>query len=292
MPEQHLTNFQETSSGDATYLSLSEQLLSRQYQASDESKTGKPETIHHLEESVISHSYRPVPDLLEDILHIQETEIIGKLPGGAMSPETLIARPELGRSVAKLLHLSPVRLTKYFTYYEDPGASQHAGQREGSPPSQQGVKPISGSLDERVEELCQAELRIEALLQTLNDEQAVLARRHVERIGRRYQVSLVKIAKLAVNFPKISFDLKAESDQKPEQSGNPFKRNAQQRQKTDYALIFRTGFATISVSQYLQHLVDEQILSEDDALRYVAAQLRIPTCRLSKLRNYYRFKDA
>jgi hypothetical protein len=129
-------------------------------------------------------------------------------------------------------------------------------------------------------------------LQTLNDEQAVLARRHVQRIGRRYQVSLVKIVKLALNFPKISFDLKAESDQKLEQPGKPFRRNARQRQKTDYSLIFRTGLATISVSQYLQQLVDEQMLSEDDALRYVAARLKLPTCRLSKLRNYYRFKDV
>jgi hypothetical protein len=291
-PEQHPINFWETSSGDATYLSLTEQLPSRNSQPSDERNTGKPEIIHHLEEPVISRSHRPVPNVLEDILHLQETGVVGKLPGGAMSPEALIARPELGRSVAKSLHLSPVQLTKYFTYYEHPGASQNAAQRETSPLSDQGVRPIAVSLDEKLEELCQADLRIEALLQTLNDEHSVLARRHVQRIGRRYRVPLVKIAKLALNFPEISFDLKAESDQKPEPTGNPFKRNAQQRQKTDYSLIFRTGFATISVSQYLQHLVDEQILSEDDALRYVAAQLRIPTSRLSKLRNYYRFKDV
>ena len=156
--------------------------------------------------------------------------------------------------------------------------------------------PISVSLDERLEELCQTGLQIEEVLQTLNDEQAVLTRRHLHWIGRHYRVSLVKIAKLALNFPEISFDLNVDSDEKHEQSGNTFKRGTQKCQKRDYAFleaqIFRHGFSTTSVTQYMQHLADEQILSEDHAIRYVAARLSIPTCRLSKLRNYYRFRDA
>jgi hypothetical protein len=292
MPEQHRMNFQETRSADATYVSLSDQSPSRRHQPGSEGNTEPPKAVRYLEESVIAGSHRPVRDVLEDIPHIREAGVIGKWAEGALSPETLITRPELGESVAKSLHLSPAHLTKYFTYYGHPEVKRNMDQSETSRPFDQRDRLLSCAVDEKLKAFCRADLPLEALLQALNDEQAVLVRRHVRWMGRRYRIPLVKIAKLVVNFPEISFERKMESDEKYERAEKAGQDDDQQRQKTDYSLRFRTGFSLASVSQYIQYLVDEQILSEDHALRYVAARLRIPTCRLSKLRTYYCFKGA
>ena len=46
-----------------------------------------------------------------------------------------------------------------------------------------------------------------------------------------------------------------------------------------------------SVSECLGYLAEENKLSEDQYIRYVASRMRVPTCRLSKLRSYYRWNN-
>jgi hypothetical protein len=132
----------------------------------------------------------------------------------------------------------------------------------------------------------------------LHEEQRVLSRQHLEKICLHYQVSPVKIAQLASFFPDYAFGLETEQalaadeslgeieEQKPPQDTGE---EASSLGSELQALSFEP--ASTSISESIHHLVEENKLDQEQYIRYVASQIRVPTCRLSKFRSYYRWNN-
>jgi NADH:ubiquinone oxidoreductase subunit E len=305
---------QKLRAGDEQYFSLSQQLLPQPRQENQEEKTEKErqDARKNMIESLVPDSHAPIPKLLENMLHTNERHHSISFKTQGIQPDALTSQRDTGKYVAKMLQVRPTRITKYFTYYT-PLPSTERADVESDRESLRFPQPGSEqTLEKFIQELLtsnrpakddnlrstgsgQAYSCLLRTLQTLHDGRYVLTRHHVEKICAYYHISPVKIAKISSFFPEYSFMLKTES----ESSHSETKENDSKRKKPETA---KKGISPesqlpnlaphlTSVSECLDYLAEKDKLSEDQYLRYVASRLCVPTCRLSKLRSYYRWNN-
>ncbi|MBD3307260.1 hypothetical protein GF339_12575 [candidate division KSB3 bacterium] len=284
--------------GDERYLSLSQAYTSHR-KAAAEHDTQAETPVAPLPPTASGGSEPPeaVPNTLEEILHLSESFVIAHLSGKPVAPQMLISRPALGRNVAKTCRISPTQLTKYLTYHESPEAQPSLESQPGIPPSTPSQPASPPSLDARLAQFFQAGIPVERLLQRMSDERYPLTRRHVRQIAEHYQMPVVKIAKLCLHFPDLTLDLQEGSPPPPPEppAGAPTPPSAQEPDPQAQLIPHSTGLRQYAPSRSLTHslraLAQDNLLCEDYAVRYVASRLRIPTCRLSKVRSYYTFRE-
>ncbi len=284
--------------GDASYSSLSRQ-LELQYQRKQREeyvhKEGNAEFRKH--PSPFTKKY--LDTLWEGLLAstgVTGEELFPEIP--VPSPEVMISHPEVGGDIARTLRISAVRLRKYFTYY-----AQQTAKKPPDPlavirkqPSQATIQ----TLDDHLEEFKRSHLELQNVLQWLCDKQYTLKRRHINWLTKHYHISPVKLAALLSLFPKLSFDLTPETEE-VSSSEETFRSQEVQHEEeeqeqpqaddTMYHLQqFKIPSSADAIRQCLQRLSEEGLLQENSAIRYAAMQLRVSTCRLSKLRSYYDMK--
>ena len=149
---------------------------------------------------------------------------------------------------------------------------------------------VNQPLETRLQELLRRNDPLLRTLQTLHEDRDVLTRPQLEKICAYYQVSPAKLAKLASFFPESAIALESATI-----VDNHLSENASETQTEiqgsdvaeDVSSLF--GYPSTSVSECLQYLAEQDKLSQDRYVRYLAARVRMPTCRLSKLRSYYRW---
>ena len=297
--EQRWLSSQKLRAGDEKYFSLSQQLLPQQQQGTREEKPEKrrQDLKKDIIEALIPDSSAPLPKLLEDMLHTLESPHI---PLTIDDWRSLIGVFTQQSTIDKI---SPIRITKYFTYYTQVSSTKRADS-ESDPGSLQLHLQISPgqALEKRLQELltknrpAKGERPYSCLLrtlQTLHNGRYELTRKHLEKICAYYHISPVKIAKLSSFFPEYSFVLQTEAepphqDAKEDGSRRRKSKTAREEVLSEPQLPNLTPHLA-SVSECLGYLAKENKLSEDQYIRYVASRMRVPTCRLSKLRSYYRW---
>ncbi|MCP4404051.1 MAG: purine-binding chemotaxis protein CheW [bacterium] len=290
---------QQTRAGDESYTSLSKRLENRQ-------QNSYTRSAQHAGDRVPVLPFKPQ----QDFVHAFE-EILQSSTGREqqMSPQRVLSDRELGRHIAKTFRVAPVQLTKYFTYYPQSSAtssypSSHDFFTRIIQERQRSAQALS--LDERLNELLRhSRYKLEEVLQTLEKEGYTLQRKALRRIGEHYQVSQVGIARLAGNFPELQFDLAIEKGETRFQDDGEDTTRAQQQVQTGKndqtrgaeayqkfkSPVHKLKAETANLNACLQYLATQEYLDDDHAVRYVAVQLSIATCRLSKLRSYYQFRE-
>ncbi len=288
---RRLPSSQKIRAGDESYFSLSQKLHLQSGPKKEEPRSLKKE---HAESPILA-SQVSMPSIWEDLHHVVENLVLTHLSGQSVPPETLISHPEaVDKNVTKILDISPVRLSKYLNYHESSETLQRLTQQEAySRLSRQSFgKAIP--LKERLKQLVQIHYRIEEVLQTLSNEQYVLTRSYMRWIAKHYRIPLVKIAKLYANFPELRYE--AETNQEKTTTKEQKNEGSQDKHSKGETTPFEMSkkislFQAETVSEYLHHLAEENKLFDDHVVRAVASRLRIPTCRLSKLRSFYRFRE-
>jgi len=296
--DQRWITSQKLIAGDEKYFSLSQQLLPRQKQSIREDKTekGKQDSGTSIRDFLVPDPHTPLPKLLENMLHAIESShgipmpltIDGwRLMIGVFNQQSTINNQQL--SIKKV---PPTRITKYFTYYTqllstERSDSENAHVQLSSLRLQELLKrnrPVEGE---------SSHSHLLRTLQSLHDGRYVLTRQNIERICAHYQISPVKIAKLVSFFPEYSFVL-AKSSQPGAKVDDPEIRKPET--ETEKEVLFEPQISNLaphltSVSECIRYLAEENKLSEDQYIRYVASRMRVPTCQLSKLRSYYRWNN-
>ena len=285
---------QQAKAGDETYFSLSKRLESRQqynYTKRPQHERKRIPPLPFTPQQGIVHAF-------EMILHEEQL----------LSPRRVLSDRDVGRHIAKTLRVTPVQICKYFTYYP------HASETSSPYPSPHNFfarvsherrnAPQTPELEERLNDLLRhSRHTLEEVLQTLEQEGYSLQRKALRRISEHYKVSQITIARLLNNFPGLQFDVAREKEKtRPPADGNRL--HAPQDTQNDKneqicgaeayqklkAPVCKLKAETANLNVCLQYLAERKSLEDDRAVRYVASQLRIPTCRLSKLRTYYQFR--
>ncbi len=306
---------QKLRAGDEKYFSLSQQLLLQQRRSIHEGRAEKDDqdSKTDMPNVLIPDPHTPIPNLLEDILHtVESSQGIFSKPRRTQS-DFLTSQANTGRHIAKTLRISPTHITKYFTYYKS-SSTKRAEPESNHVQFDQPLRLYSGqALEERLRELLKKDHRPEGesihshllrTLQLLHDGQYALTQRHIKKICVHYQASSVKIAKLASFFPEYFLALKTEvellhfnGEVDDSTSSNSLRTeiNGQKPPTKEEGLsepqISNLEPYVTSVSECIRYLAEEDKLSEDPYVRYVASRMRVPTCRLSKLRSYYRWNN-
>lgn len=306
--EQRWLSSQKLRAGDEKYFSLSQQFLPQQQQGIREEKPGKrgQDSRKDIIEALIPDSSAPLPKLLEDMLHTLESPHI---PLTIDDWRSLIDHWSLRDQSSITNHQSsiktvfPIRITKYFTYYTQVSFTKRADRESGFETLRFPLQISSEqTLKKRLQELltknrpAKGEHPYSCLLrtlQTLHDGRYELTRKHLEKICAYYHISPLKIAKLSSFFPEYSFVLQPEAeplhpDAKEDGPKHRKPKTAREEVLSEPQLPNLTPHLA-SVSECLGYLAEENKLSEDQYIRYVASRMRVPTCRLSKLRSYYRW---
>jgi purine-binding chemotaxis protein CheW len=297
--EQRRVLLQHVRTGDEKYLSLSQQVSPQQKQsiqegqAKGESQDSRPDMI----DSLVPDPHAPVPNLLEHILHTIERP--HRIPAPSLS-----SRLDTGRQIAKTLQVSPTRVTKYLTYYAQ---SSSTTRSDNEPEPARLASQPPQTLEERLRELLQRNYPAKGeeispyllrTLQSLHDDRYVLTRAHLETICAHYQVAPIKMAKFGSFFPEYAFVLETESiaDKETAENTKQETKNGKRgtRDDKDSSPFLELRALSLepsptSVSEYIQYLAEKGKLSEVRYVQYVASYTRVPTCRLSKLRSYYRW---
>lgn len=293
---------QDLKAADAKYISLSQQFAPKQKSGIREDKTGveKQKSKADIVSALIPDPDVPVAHLLGNLLHTDK----GASLSSKEKTNTLMSHPDMGRSLAKTLKIPSTRVMKYFTYYKLSSAKpsslegehlqlslrRSSGQDSGQAPDDKLQELLEKNLPAKGEDAFACLLRT---LQSLHDERYVLTKRHLEKICTYYHVSPVKIAKLASFFPEYSFVLEVEPPVdnaipgNEDQGAKSEKQNSSSKEKISLHL----ECSSTSVSECIRYLAEKKKLSDDRYVRYVASQIRVPTCRLSKLRSYYRWSN-
>ncbi len=299
----------KTKAGDEKYLSLSEQLrINREFREHQEADLET--TVNTSDEKrMFTPNARISPaknlETLLHHLHLSGEQSHEKPP---RLPEVIVSQYRLAAQFAKTLRMSPISLTKYVSYYtySDSGGD-HIHLSKG------GVGSAKVTLENRLQELLDTSQRIDELLQTLSDEQYVLTRRHIQWIANHYHMPLVKIAKKFLNFPGLSYELGIEQEDMLAETANreelpewnkthkpvlspstSLRIDSVEGRNAAFSELFQALHISrkISVSECLYRLAQADKLSENQVIRAVASHLHIPTCRLSKLRSYYRYEHT
>lgn len=290
----HPSTPQKTTAGDETYLLLSQQLLLVQDHGDRKEVS---ETMSTIKDE--GKMFTPNPQIsptknLEEFLHhpslARETSL-GKPP---KLPELIVSQSHLAKQFARTLGMSPLSFTKYLSYHTSSDSERYRLDQKDQ--LVRGLRSVSAPLETRLQELLKTSQRFEEVLQTLSNEQYVLTLRHLQRIAHHYHIPLLKIAKVFLNFPGLSYepDVEQEKERSEIDEEAAIEEHVTDNRK-DSALSETDTRSHISpkglVSECLRHLIEENKLSDNQAMRAVASRLHVPTCRLSKLRSYYRFRD-
>lgn len=283
--------------GDETYLSLSQTLLDqypdRDSEATDDHLQERQNIDAVLQKEVDMSKEHRIEYLLHYATHYNKE--IQKQQG--VAKETLLSNPKLGKHLADTLHISRMRLTSYLSYYlpvELPQQEELLHQTSDRALSS-GTRIPAILADNRLRELCDTLTRLDQVLQILHEERTQITRQQIRYIANQYQVSPVKIAKLLTLFPSIIFRSEpedyehtsdVESEYSPVKTAEQSRKNQQQNLLTQFKAKAH-HFSGSSVSLWAQFLDAQHVLAENQAVRYAAAQLDTPTCRLSKFRSYY-----
>ena len=298
--EQSAARFQTIKAGDESYSSLSKRLHD-QDDSSDVYGDHAPDPVPirvKLGTAIESRSNEVVFNRLGKTLHLAESFVFSTLSGQPIVLRELLAHPGIGGNFAKTLRIAPVLLTKFLTYYEHKTLQTSLPVR-GTPTaaSPRNCLPLL-PLEKQLKAFKQRRTPLEEALRTLNEAGAILNRRHIQWFITHYKVSLIQIAKLRLYFPDMTFNLNETPEKTLPKSppSNDVQTELQADEQTQSCKIDRFFTTDIplgkktfsgSVSRGFQYLLAHNKLPDDHAVRYVAAQLRIPTCRLSAMRNYY-----
>ena len=299
--KQLRSHFPNTRAGDERYSSLFEQVVS-QYTGQTYERAGpQPDLKTRIPTLLLPDSGKEAISMLEAMLHAAEDREEQNPAKPSVSSQRLLSHPDMGREAAKVLHMSPVRLTKYLTYYPPRReAFEHTTEQKKSVVQDfNSTQTAARSLEERLEELWRSHLSLEEVLHVVNDEYLVLTREHIRWLRTHYQIPLMKLARLIRLFPKLQVDLSPE-DEKAEdvqglekEQGVHDNNNELEQPNRDYTFLkpqmSHSKFSK-NIMRCLRLLSERELLADDHVIRYVAGQLRVPTCRLSKLRSYYQMK--
>lgn len=289
---------QQTRAGDESYSSLSKRLESRQ-------QYSYTRHAQHNRDRLPALPFAPRQGFAMAFERILQCNVDGEQQ---VSPQTVLSDHELGRHIAETLRVAPVRLTKYFSYY--PRGSETSNYPSSSELFTRQIRERQStshalSLDEHLNELLRhSRYTLGDVLQTLEQEGCVLQRRALRRIGEHYKVSQMRIARLAVNFPELQFNfaIDKEDTQLPDDEDTTDTRWQPQSRERKQSLgseahkelrppVYKLRAERADLNAYLQELAEQDYLDDDRAVRGTAVQLRIATCRLSKLRSYYQFRE-
>lgn len=271
----HQPSIQEFKAGDERYLSLSQKLLAQQ--------------DHEAKERGETHQVSKSKALTAKTVHTN-----------ARRSETAVNRSPARRlrsgqdSGQESGRASPVRISSFQSYYRSEQQTSHRGGRATLVYPGQDHDQVS---EERLLELYGTVRRVEELLHILNDEHKRLTHKQMRGIAQQYQIMPVKLAKLWSMFPNIRYipDTAHENEpsevyvQSPSESFES-KNREQQPEGGQKLLEITRQWPETSVSRWMQLLRTYHLLTENQAIRYTATQLQIPTCRLSKFRSYYQLK--
>lgn len=285
--------------GDEKYASLSQKLSSDQdmpHERSSEriSRVSPEEIVQRL----LSESHASGSALLEQVLHTIARFGEQVLLSGSGRTDIRRPEPELGRQVAKTLKRPSVRVTKYLSYY----LSSRAGRGKMSPNGHGGLSR-GLSAEEHLAKLLQSSQRDttakeapQALLltmQTLQQSGVAITPKLLKQLCLMFRISPVYIAKLASFFPEyeVAVDISSSHDTVSADIASPVTvaEDRKPAKPQPVALAFKPS--AMSLSTCLWNLADQQQLSDDRYVRHVASRLRVSTCRLSKLRRYYRWNN-
>jgi purine-binding chemotaxis protein CheW len=297
--EQRWLSSQKLRAGDEKYFSLSQQLLPQQQQGIREEKPGKrgQDSRKDIIEALIPDSSAPLPKLLEDMLHTLES------PHIPLTIDDWRSLVGIFTQQSTINKVSPIRITKYFRYYTQVSSTKRAVSESDFEILRLPLQISSEqALEKRLQELLTKNRPAKGeppysyllrTLQTLHNGRYELTRKHLEKICAYYHISPVKIAKLSSFFPEYSFILQTKAkpphqDAKEDGSRRRKPKTAREDVLSEPQLPNLTPHLA-SVSECLGYLAKENKLSEDQYIRYVASRMRVPTCRLSKLRSYYRW---
>ena len=288
---------QEVKAGDETYLSLSQQLLRQQEQREQQTRAAGLKQSSDIEELLTREPTLPLTTRLGKLLHCGK-EGTRTICGISAKLSTLIlTQPPIGRCVAKTLRMPSTRLTKYMSYHAYPGQKEALYKPPSAPAP--AMTATYQSVEERLQHVLNSSAKMNEALYTLNAEHAVLRRSDARKIAAYYQTSTVTLVRLCGMFPDITFLPDPEPEVEGSDVDEEHPKTTRRRSKTGGVKSQKHGVEPMNaqksgkiyskehMSERLQSLADENMLHEDQAVRSVAAQLRLPACRLSKFRSYY-----
>ena len=246
----------------------------------------------------LSESHASSSLLLEQVLHsmarFSEHALLPSSGGSfKRGPESAI-----GRQVARTLRRPSVQVTKYFSYY-----LPSSDDREETSQNGRGNLPCPTSARKQLAKLLQSNQRFKKageapqtflhVLQTLRKSGVVITSQFLKRLCKLFQISPVYIAKLTSFFPEyaLSVDLQASYDTTSAETENPVTDFEDRESTHDQPVALTFKPSAMSLSNCLWNLADQQQLAEDRYVRHIASRLHVPTCRLSKLRRYYRWNN-
>ena len=286
---------QQTKAADESYTSLSKRLESQQQHLYPRRDQQPQNHVQALLFSPKKRGGQAFETLLQQSSSDEKQQI---------TPQQVLSEREVGRQIAKSLRVTPVRLNKYFTYYPHSSItsncypSPHDFFTRINSERQSAISLFS--LDDRLNELLRhSRYSLQRVLQTLEKEGYALQQKALRRICEHYQVSQIAIARLRSNFPELRLDFTIETEKthpqaeeentraqnQIESSENDLALDSESRQKLELSV---GKMADLNVC--LQELANREKLEDNRAVRYAAAQFHTATCRLSKLRSYYRFR--
>lgn len=282
-------SFQEARAGDESYMSLSKHAAAQHPHHPDEQRSLK--TRESIETLRIQLPPNPVlPAIFEATLHCDAAAGITKEDAQPVSAEQLASQRDIGRLAAAALRIPPVRLRRYFTYYQSSATFAPFHQKELSekamPESERDHELLA-----RLQRYATSRLRLEDVLQRLHERRDTLTRCHIQWLTQQYHLSLLQLAKRLHDYRDIGLDLREDAAplQDVEKERSPRTAAPNNEHETESSVIARQ-FSATTLPEWMSEFIKAES-TETAAFRAIAARLRIPTCRLHKLHTYYHSKE-
>lgn len=287
--EQASWQFRPSRAGDEKYALLARQ-FGEQHREIGKSRSGpvspKPDQVADIfSESDISPS---AAIALEQVLHRLSAQPGATSAFRADAPKHL--RSSVGRPLAQKLQCAPVHITKYFAYYR-PVTAHNGGSLTSQSPK--ALSPDGRSRTAQIRN--SSETPVHALLKTLDilhQEQRILTPEAIAKLCAEYQVSSLKLARILSFFPEYRVPVNLNSPATPEDVAKGAHKRAHLEEDSSIEQPAPPAIDPTQpfVNDYLWQLADQHRLFDEQAIRYVASQRGMPTCRLSKLQRYYWWK--
>ncbi|GAK61034.1 purine-binding chemotaxis protein chew [Candidatus Vecturithrix granuli] len=285
--------------GDETYLSLSQKLSDQRTDRETEVMNEHVQEMQDFDTFLQAEIGASLDRCLERLLHYAMHVNKDREQQQGVLRKMLISDAYFGKHLADTLHISRTRLTSYLSYYlpvELPRQRETLHQASDRIPSD--AKGHAVLAENRLQELCSTLTRVDQVLQILHEEHTQITRQQMRYLANQYQVSLVKIAKLLTLFPGLIYLPEPEDQEHGSEAGcehstlEPTEQIQEDRQQDVLTQLHAISyhFSGSSVSSWVQFLDAKHVLTENQAVRYAAAQLGVPTCRLSKFRSYYQLR--
>ncbi len=277
--------FQEARAGDEGYVSLSKRLSAQHSHRADEQRASKTRESSETLNAQVAQE-RPLSEILEAALHHDAASGLIKGNAQPVSAEELASQRDIGRLAAAALRIRPVCLRKYFTYYQQAAAIAAPQPVTAREKAAQEV----GRDDEllaRLQSYARCRLRLEDVLQRLDERRDALKRDHLQWLSEQYQTPFLRLASRLNYYRNIGVDMREDAASPPESARAPENATPGAAHETDAAT---REFSATTLPEWMDEL-EKTVTAESAAFRAIAARLRIPTCRLHKLHTYYHSKE-